>query len=123
MRVDWLRTALQGATTRKSASQLLHGVRLSPLGTAATTGRLQMIGDEYGAVGGMRIGRGSRSTRRKPAPVSLCPPKIPHDLTWARTPAASTVLPEDCRGSSQSFQVLEITTRSLPVHSSNFIIH
>jgi hypothetical protein len=26
-----------------------------------------------------------RSTRRKPAPVSLCPPQIPHDLTWAAT--------------------------------------
>jgi hypothetical protein len=24
------------------------------------------------------IGRGSRSTRRKPAPVPLCPPQIPH---------------------------------------------
>jgi hypothetical protein len=38
-----------------------HGVRLSPLGTAATTGLFyqpQMIDDDYcGAVGGMRIGR------------------------------------------------------------------
>jgi hypothetical protein len=40
-----------------------------------------MINDDYGAVGGMRIGRGNRSTRRKPAPVPLCPPQIPHDLT------------------------------------------
>jgi hypothetical protein len=44
--------------------------------------------DEYGAVGGMRIGRGNRSTRRKPPPMPLCPPQIPHDLIWARTPAA-----------------------------------
>jgi hypothetical protein len=44
--------------------------------------------DECGAVGGMRIGRGNRSTRRKAAPVPLCPPQIPHDLTWARTRAA-----------------------------------
>jgi hypothetical protein len=29
--------------------------------------------------GGMRIGRGNRSTRRKPAPVPLHPPQIPHD--------------------------------------------
>jgi hypothetical protein len=36
--------------------------------------------DDYGAVGGMRIGRGNRSTRRKPTPVPLCPPQIPHDL-------------------------------------------
>jgi hypothetical protein len=39
-----------------------------------------MIDDDYGALGGMRIGRGNRSTRRKPAPVPLCPPQIPHDL-------------------------------------------
>jgi hypothetical protein len=45
--------------------------------------------DECGAVGGMRIGRGSRSTRRKPAPVPFCPPQIPHDLTWARTRVAA----------------------------------
>jgi type IV secretory pathway VirB6-like protein len=32
--------------------------------------------DECGTVGGMRIGRGNRSTRRKPAPVPLCPPLI-----------------------------------------------
>jgi hypothetical protein len=32
------------------------------------------------AVGGM-IGKGNRSTRRKLAPVALCPPQIPHDLT------------------------------------------
>jgi hypothetical protein len=43
----------------------------------------RMINDECGAVGGMRIGRRNRSTRRKPAPVSLCPPQIPHDLTRA----------------------------------------
>jgi hypothetical protein len=43
-----------------------------------------------GAVGGMRIGRGKRNTRRKPAPMPLCPPQIPHYLTWARTrPAAA----------------------------------
>jgi hypothetical protein len=45
--------------------------------------------DECGAVGGMRIGKGNRSTRRKPAAVPLCQPKIPHDLTWARTRAAA----------------------------------
>jgi hypothetical protein len=45
--------------------------------------------DECGAVGGMRIGRGNRITRRKHSPVSLCPPQIPHDLTWDRTRAAA----------------------------------
>jgi hypothetical protein len=39
-----------------------------------------MIDYDYGAVGGMRIGRGNRSTRRKPAPVPPCSPQNPHDL-------------------------------------------
>jgi hypothetical protein len=43
----------------------------------------QMIDDdECGAVSGM-IGRGNRSTLRKPSLVSPCPLQIPHDLTWA----------------------------------------
>jgi hypothetical protein len=42
------------------------------------------VDDECGAVGGIRIGRGKRNTRGKPAPVPLCPPQIPHDLNWAR---------------------------------------
>jgi hypothetical protein len=41
--------------------------------------------DDCGAVGGKRIGRGNQSTRSKPAPVPLCLPQIPHELTWART--------------------------------------
>jgi hypothetical protein len=45
--------------------------------------------DECVAVGGMRIGRGTRNTRRKSAPVPLCPPQTPHYLTWARTQAAA----------------------------------
>jgi hypothetical protein len=44
--------------------------------------------DESGAVGGIRC-KGSRSTPRKPAPVPLCPPQIPHGLTWARTRSAA----------------------------------
>jgi hypothetical protein len=35
--------------------------------------------DEYGEFGGMWIGRENLSTRRKPAPVLLCPPQITHD--------------------------------------------
>jgi hypothetical protein len=53
------------------------------LGTAATSGLLykpQMIDeDEFGAIGGMKIGRGNRSTRRKPVPAPLCPTTNP---TW-----------------------------------------
>jgi hypothetical protein len=49
-----------------------------------------MIGEgDYGAIGGMKIGKGNRSTRRKPAPVPLCPPQIPLDQTGDRTRAAA----------------------------------
>jgi hypothetical protein len=72
---------------------VLSGVRLSPLGTAANIDLLyqpQMINDgDCGAVGGMKIGRGNRSTRRKPSPVPLCPAQIPHDQTRAQTRAAA----------------------------------
>jgi hypothetical protein len=44
--------------------------------------------DEREAIGGM-IGRGNRSTRRKPAHVPLCPLQIQHDLTRAQTWAAA----------------------------------
>jgi hypothetical protein len=64
---------------------ILSEVRLSPLGTAATTGLLyqpRMIDDgDCGAVGGIKIGGGNRSTRRKLAPAPLCPPQIPLDQT------------------------------------------
>jgi hypothetical protein len=42
--------------------------------------------DDCGAIGGIKIGRGNRSTRRKLAPAPLCPPQNPHDQTRARTP-------------------------------------
>jgi hypothetical protein len=63
-------------------------MRLSPLDTSATiTGLLhqrRMIDDdECETIGGMRIGRGNQSTRRKSAPEPLCPQQIPHDLSWA----------------------------------------
>jgi hypothetical protein len=63
---------------------------VSPLDTSATNWPIVLAPDEnvddnFGAVGGMRIGRGSRSTRKKPTPVPLCPPQISHDLTRALT--------------------------------------
>jgi hypothetical protein len=67
-------------------------VRLRPLGTAATTGLLyqpRMIDGDCEATDGMKIGRGNRSTRRKPAPAPRCPPQSPHDLTRARTRTAA----------------------------------
>jgi hypothetical protein len=36
---------------------------------------------EDGEFGGLKIGRGNRSTRRKPAPAPLCQPQIPLDQT------------------------------------------
>jgi hypothetical protein len=36
-----------------------------------------------GEFGGMKLGRGNRSTRRQPAPAPLCPPQIPLDQTRA----------------------------------------
>jgi hypothetical protein len=49
----------------------------------------RMIDDECEAIGEMIIGRGNRSTRRKPTPVPLCPLQIPPDLTWPRTRVAA----------------------------------
>jgi hypothetical protein len=55
-------------------------VQLGPLGTASTDRPIVSAPDDYddGGIGGMMIGRGNRSTRRKPAPVPLCPPQTPH---------------------------------------------
>jgi hypothetical protein len=73
---------------------ILSGVRLSSLGYLVNIGLLyqpKMIDDDddCGAIGGMKIGRENRSTRRKPSPVPLCPPQIPHKLTRARTRASA----------------------------------
>jgi hypothetical protein len=56
------------------------GVQLGPLGTAATNRPIVPAPGDYddGETDGMMIGRRSRSTRRKPAPVPLYPPQIPH---------------------------------------------
>jgi hypothetical protein len=72
---------------------ILSGVRMSPFGTATTIGLLyqpQMTDDsDCGATGEVKIGRGNRSTRKRPVTVPLCAPHIPHDLTRARTRAAA----------------------------------
>jgi hypothetical protein len=44
--------------------------------------------NEYGAIRGMRIGRGKGFTRRQPAPVPFYP-QILHYLTWARSRVAA----------------------------------
>jgi hypothetical protein len=56
------------------------GVQLGPLGTAATNRPIVPAQGDYddGEIGGMIIGRGNRSTLRKPSSVLLCPPQTPH---------------------------------------------
>jgi hypothetical protein len=67
------------------------GVQVCPLGAAATEWPIAPAPADYddGEFGGMKIGRGNRSTQRKPVPGPLCPPQIPHDETRARTRAAA----------------------------------
>jgi hypothetical protein len=54
------------------------GVQFGPLGTAATNRPIVPAPDDYDnrEIGGM-IGRGNRSTRRKPVPMPLCSPQTP----------------------------------------------
>jgi hypothetical protein len=54
---------------------------LSLLGTTATNRPIVAAPCDYddGEIGEM-IGRGNRSTRRKPALLPLCPPQTPHTL-------------------------------------------
>jgi hypothetical protein len=60
----------------------------SPIGTTRHCGTVQAPGDyDDGEIGGM-IGRGNRSTRRKPVPMPLCPPQSPH-AARTRTRAAA----------------------------------
>jgi hypothetical protein len=67
------------------------GVQLGPLGTAATDWHVVHAPGDYddGEFGGMKIGRGNRSTRRKRAPAPLCPPQTSLDQTRDRTRAAA----------------------------------
>jgi hypothetical protein len=63
------------------------GVQLGPLGTAATNRPIVPAPGDYddGEIAGMMIGRGNRSTQRKPSPVPLCPPQTSHaDRTRTR---------------------------------------
>jgi hypothetical protein len=57
-----------------------RGVQLGPLDTAATNRSIVPAPGDYddGEIGGMMIGRGNRSTRRKSARAPLCPPQPSH---------------------------------------------
>jgi hypothetical protein len=65
------------------------GAQLGPLGTAGSNRAIVPAPGDYDdeEIGGM-IGRGNRSTRRKPAPVTLCPPQTSH-AARTRTRAAA----------------------------------
>jgi hypothetical protein len=65
--------------------------KLGPLGTSATEWLIVPAPGDYddGEFGGMKIGRENRSTRRKPTPEPLYPPRIPLNQTRARTRAAA----------------------------------
>jgi hypothetical protein len=60
------------------------GWNQGPLGTAATNRPIVSAPGYYDdrEIGGM-IGRGNRTTRRKPAPVPLCPPQTPTCCPYA----------------------------------------
>jgi hypothetical protein len=56
------------------------GVQLGPLGTTASNRPIVPAPGDYedGEIGGMMIGGGNQSIRRKPAPGPLSPPQTPH---------------------------------------------
>jgi hypothetical protein len=80
---DWLRAGRpRGRSSFPGKSKNFHFISSRPA-LGYTQPPIQWVPgvSECGAVGGL-------STRRNPVPVPLCPPQIPHDLTWAGTLAA-----------------------------------
>jgi hypothetical protein len=77
-------TFISGATLTRYNMYVIgivgDGVQLGPLGIMATNRPIVPAPGDYddGEIGGMMIGRGNGSTRRKPTPVLLCPPQTPH---------------------------------------------
>jgi hypothetical protein len=60
-------------------------VKLRQHSTAATNWPIVPAPDDIWrvwTVGGMRIGRRNRRTRRNTTPVLLCPPQVPHDQQY-----------------------------------------
>jgi hypothetical protein len=74
-------TTLRSHSYSKQRTILLRFCSYFGIKPTAVTNRpiVPTPGDyDDGETGGMMIGRGNRSTRRKPAPVPLCPPQTPH---------------------------------------------
>jgi hypothetical protein len=89
---------------------------LGPLGTAATIRSIVLAPGDYDdrEIGEM-IGRENRSTRRKAAPVPLCPPQTPH-AARTRTRAAAV-------GSQRLTAILHIVIFSVSVVECRVIIY
>jgi hypothetical protein len=68
-------------------SKWVHSARRELNGLLYLPRVIMMMAD--GEFGRMKIGRGNRSTRRKPTPAPLYPPQIPLDQTRARNRAAA----------------------------------
>jgi hypothetical protein len=67
-------------------------VSLSPLGASATNWPIAPAPDDRWWVWSSRWNenwQGKPKYSEKPASVPLCPPQMPHHLTWARTLAAA----------------------------------
>jgi hypothetical protein len=88
------------------------GWNQGPLDTAATEWPIVSAPSDYdnGEIGGM-IGRGNRSTRKKPAPLPLCPQQIPHAArtrTWAAAVGSHRLTAELRHGHKVTIKPLSI---------------
>jgi hypothetical protein len=70
-----------------------HGRKIVSYLKTLSASRIHSIDDrmtnEYGVVGGMRVGKGNRSARGESVLVPLCSPQTPHCLTWYETRIAA----------------------------------
>jgi hypothetical protein len=78
-------TSVLTTATRRNIPEdaFLHSHRRDSLKSYTIHESLMTGGDDCGAISGMS-GRGNWSTRRKPAPVSICRPQVKHNLPRAR---------------------------------------
>jgi hypothetical protein len=101
LRTNWYYTRcslylrqIQGADLYRANWKFPLNSKLGPLGTSATEWPILPAPGDYddGEFGGMKIGRGNRNTRRKPATAPLCPPQIPLDQNrvWTRAAAVGS---------------------------------
>jgi hypothetical protein len=109
------------------------GVQMGPLGTSATEWPTVPAPGVYddGEFGGMKIGRGNRSTRRKPTPAPLCPPQIPIDQNrvWTRAIAVGSqwltawAMPRPWQVPNIRCYRTNIPDRSLPLYRLSYMEH